>query len=107
MPLSRQLRYEKQCRANWREKAAQKQQKIREYVQTTRALKKSRDHWKTRAKAAEQRAKDLEKQLADLSSSSPQSTPSQSSENSDDVSDDNDEKIPHHLVALLQLIINN
>ena len=43
MPLSRQLRYEKQCRHNWKDNATQKQEKIREYVQANRALKKSRD----------------------------------------------------------------
>lgn len=49
MPLSRQLRYEKQCRQKWRENAAKKQQKIRQQVQTIRALKKSRDAWKAKA----------------------------------------------------------
>ena len=43
MPLSRQLRYEKPCRQNWKDNATQKQEKIREYVQANRALKKSRD----------------------------------------------------------------
>ncbi len=109
MPISRQLRYEKQCRDNWKEKAAEKQQKIREYVQTTRALKKSRDHWKTKAKAAEQRNKELEKQLAELSSSSPQSSPSQSSDNSDDISDDHDDNIPHHhyTVSTISVVVKN
>ena len=70
MPISRQLRYQKQCRDNWKEKALQKQQKVREYVQLTRSLKKSRDNWKTRAKQAEQRVKDLEQQLANCCSKS-------------------------------------
>ena len=37
MPVSRQIRYYKQSRDNWKENAAQKQIKIREYVQSTRS----------------------------------------------------------------------
>ena len=71
MPPSRQLRYQKQCRDNWKENAAKKQETIREYVQLTRSLKKSRDSWKAKAKHAEQRVKELEKQLAQFSPPSP------------------------------------
>jgi hypothetical protein len=94
MPISRQLRYEKQCRENWKEKALQKQHKIREYVQLTRSLKKSRDNWKERAKVAEQRVKELEQQLARFSSSGRNSEDSGEdfSEDNDDISD----RIPHH-----------
>ena len=91
MPISRQIRYQKQCRDNWKEKALQKQQKIRVYVQLTRSLKKSRDNWKTRAKQAEQRVKDLEQQLANLSSSD-----SDSDLDNQDLSD----RIAHHHYSL-------
>lgn len=116
MPFSRQLRYEKQCRENWKENAAQKQEKIREYVQSTRALKKSRDHWKTKAKEAQQRVKDLEKRvqqlerkLADASSPPCLSTSQQDSsinntsqthDDDDDDDDDNDDSIPYHHYSL-------
>ncbi len=90
MPISRQLRYQKQCRDNWKEKALQKQQTIREYVQLTRSLKKSRDNWKTRAKQAEQRVKDLEQQLTNLSSSDSDSE--LDNQDNEDLSD----RITHH-----------
>ncbi|GFE72278.1 hypothetical protein [Chroococcus sp. FPU101] len=90
MPLSRQLCYQKQCRENWKENALKKQEKIREYVQSNRALKKSRDCWKARAKEAEQKIKDLEKQLAQFSPS-----PDLSSANCDE-NDEESEIIPHH-----------
>ena len=82
MPLSRQLRYEKQCRQNWKDNATQKQEKIREYVQANRALKKSRDAWKAKAIEAKKQIKDLEKQVKLLkkqlaSSSSSSSSSSQ------------------------------
>lgn len=63
MPVSRQIRYFKRSRENWKQNAAQKQQKIREYEQTIRSLKISRDNWKTRAKESEKRVKELEKRL--------------------------------------------
>ncbi len=66
MPVSRQIRYLRGSRDNWKHNASKKQQKIREYEQTIRSLKISRDHWKTRAKEAEKRAKQLEKQLEKL-----------------------------------------
>ncbi|WP_013335040.1 hypothetical protein [Gloeothece verrucosa] len=69
MPPTRQLRYEKQCRQNWKENAAKKQEKLRSYLQLTRALKRSRDSWKAKAKEAQQQVKELEKQLAIASSS--------------------------------------
>ncbi|MEM8780311.1 MAG: hypothetical protein AAGF26_15865, partial [Cyanobacteria bacterium P01_G01_bin.49] len=98
MPLSRQLRYQKQCRDNWKEKALQKQHKLREYLQLTRSLKRSRDTWKNRAKLAEQRVKELEEQLAQYSSS-----PQHSSDSDDDESEDVNEiseQLSHHHYSL-------
>jgi hypothetical protein len=100
MPPSRQLRYQKQCRDNWKENAAKKQETIREYVQLTRSLKKSRDSWKAKAKHAEQRVKELEKQLAQFSPPSPHN-PEDSSYSSEDSSSSEEpesisDRIPHH-----------
>ncbi len=63
MPVSRQIRYFRRTRDNWKHNAAKKQQKIREYEQKIRSLKISRDNWKTRAKEAEKRVKELENEL--------------------------------------------
>ena len=63
MPVSRQIRYLRGSRDNWKQNAAKKQRKIREYEQTIRSLKISRDNWKTRAKKAEKRVKELENKL--------------------------------------------
>ncbi|WP_013334783.1 hypothetical protein [Gloeothece verrucosa] len=105
MPISRQLRYQQQCRDNWKENATKKQEKIREYVQLTRSLKKSRDSWKDRAKKAEQRVKELEKQMGITSSTenAKNSSPDSSSDN-----DDNDEdcdRIAHHHYTLSTISI--
>ena len=63
MPVSRQIRYFRQSRENWKQNAAKKQHKIRKYEQTIRSLLLSRDNWKTRAQQAEKRVKELEKKL--------------------------------------------
>ncbi len=63
MSVSRQIRYFRKTRDNWKQNAAKKQLKIREYEQTIRSLKISRNNWKTRAKEAEKRVKELEKKL--------------------------------------------
>ena len=78
MPVSRQIRYLRGSRDNWKQNAAKKQLKIRQYEQTIRSLNISRENWKTRAKEAEKRVKQLEKKLekqerkkSQLSDSSP------------------------------------
>ncbi len=107
MPVSRQIRYYKQSRDNWKHKAAQRQQKLRTFLQLTRSLKKSRAHWKTKAKEAEQRAKEaeakvkqLEQQLPDIDPPSPSPSPSDSDFSSDpnclDCEADTSQKIPGH-----------
>jgi len=62
MPVSRQIRYLREIKDNWKEKAAEKQQKIRELEQKNSALSRSRQKWKTRAQEAEKRVKELEKE---------------------------------------------
>ncbi len=90
MPISRQLRYERECRDKWKDNALKKQAKIREQVQAIRALKKSRDSWKAKAQLLKQRVLDLENQLQQQSDSSnsnssdsPDSSPTDSEEYSD------------------------
>ena len=66
MPVSRQIRYFRRSRDSWKENAAKKQEKIREYEQTIRVLSNSRENWKTKAKEAEKRVKELEKKIEEL-----------------------------------------
>ena len=80
MPVSRQIRYLRGSRDNWKQNSAKKQQKIRQYEPTIRSLKISRDNWKTRAKEAEQRVKELENQLEKQEEKSSQPSDSNRSE---------------------------
>ncbi len=98
MPVSRQIRYYKQSRDNWKENAAKKHLKIREYVQLTRALKKSRDNWKTKAMEAKKRASEAEQKVKELERKLKKIDPlydSNSSE-SDEFEPPLPEKAPHH-----------
>lgn len=61
MPVSRQIRYLRGSRDNWKQNSAKKHQRIRQNEQIIRSLKISRDNWKNRAKEAEKRVKELEK----------------------------------------------
>lgn len=63
MPVSRQIRYLRGSRDNWKQNSAKKPQRIRQNEQIIRSLKISRDNWKNRAKEAEKRVKELEKKL--------------------------------------------
>ncbi len=107
MPVSRQIRYYKQSRDHWKENAAEKQKKLRSYLQLTRALKKSRATWKTKAKEAEARAKQAEKKNKELehklqqfdpsfNSDSDESSSSHSEANSLETDDDDCENLPAH-----------
>ena len=98
MPISRQIRYYKQSRDNWKENAAQKQIKIREYVQLTRALKKSRDNWKNKAMQAKKRAEEAEQKISELERKLKKLDPSYDSDPSEDeeLSPPLSEKAPHH-----------
>jgi hypothetical protein len=80
MPVSRQIRYLRRTRENWKQNAAEKQGKIREYEQIIRSLKISRDNWKTRAKESEEKVKQLENKLEKQErkkSKIPESSPSE------------------------------
>ena len=101
MPVSRQIRYLRGSRDNWKHNASKKQQKIREYEQTIRSLKISRDNWKTRAKEAKKRAKQLEKQLEKL----PREKTKISNSSSSEILIEHCTQVPrhHYKGALLQL----
>ncbi len=98
MPINRQIRYYKQSRDNWKENAAQKQIKIREYVQLTRALKKSRNNWKTKAMEAKKRAASAEQRICELEKKLKKLDPSYDSNSSEEeeLSPPLSDKAPHH-----------
>ncbi|EAZ89360.1 hypothetical protein CY0110_15170 [Crocosphaera chwakensis CCY0110] len=118
MPLSRQLRYEKECRQKWKENAAKKQEKIRQYVEKTRTLKKSRDRWRTKAQKSQQQVRFLEQkvyhlelELFHLKQQLASSTTTSSSEDTTPPSDpdDLDEHSPspfHHRYSLSTISIS-
>ncbi|MGK7925110.1 MAG: hypothetical protein AB4290_07665 [Spirulina sp.] len=62
MPLTRLVRYLKSSRDNWKEKALEKQKKLRAIEQKVRDVEKSREKWKNRAKEAEKEIKKLKKE---------------------------------------------
>jgi uncharacterized protein (DUF2249 family) len=102
MPLKRQLRYQKECRDNWKENSAKKQKKIREQTQTIRNLTNSRQNWRSRAQKAEQQLQDallriqeLEQQLAD-SESNQDSSPDHKDDHDHGDDDDHPLPIPNH-----------
>ena len=57
-PVSRLARLFKKGRDNWKEKALEKQKKIRSLEIKVRDLSASREHWKQRALAAELKLKE-------------------------------------------------
>ncbi|MEM7555355.1 MAG: hypothetical protein AAF378_14870 [Cyanobacteria bacterium P01_A01_bin.84] len=57
-PVSRLARLFKEGRDSWREKALEKQKKIRSLEIKVRDLGASREHWKQRALAAESKLKE-------------------------------------------------
>ena len=63
MTPSRLARYFKGSRDNWKNKALEKQSKLRGFEQKIRDLEKSREQWKNKAKEAEKKVKELEKEL--------------------------------------------
>jgi hypothetical protein len=92
MPISRQVRYYKQSRDNWRKKAGKKQKKLRKYVYQNRALTQSRDKWKEKTKTAEQRVRELEREVEQLKQQSRKDSENQSAK----ITLENSDKIPHH-----------
>ena len=65
---SRKVRKLRASRDGWKERAAEKQQKIRQLRVTVRDLTASRDHWKSRIEELEQEAHALQKANAASSS---------------------------------------
>ena len=63
MSSSRLARYFKGSRDNWKNKALEKQDKLRGFEQKIRDLEKSREQWKDQAKKAGKKVKELEKEL--------------------------------------------
>ena len=63
MSSSRLARYFKGSRDNWKNKALEKQKKLRAFEQKIRDLEKSREQWKSKAKKAEKKSKELEREL--------------------------------------------
>lgn len=63
MSSSRLARYFKGSRDNWKNKALEKQKKLRAFEQKIRDLEKSREQWKSKAKKAEKKSQELERKL--------------------------------------------
>jgi chromosome segregation ATPase len=66
MPLSRQVRYFKESRENWKERALDKQEQLRFFAQKNSDLEQSRDKWKTEALSGRQEIKELKKEIENL-----------------------------------------
>ncbi|MCH2246172.1 MAG: hypothetical protein MK111_16315 [Crocosphaera sp.] len=66
MPLSRQVRYFKESRENWKERALDKQEQLRFSAQKNSDLEKSRDKWKREALSGRQEIKELKKEIESL-----------------------------------------
>ena len=59
-PKARTLRKMRNSRDNWKARAEEKQQQIRQLRVNLRDLTASRDHWKSRTKELEQQVRALE-----------------------------------------------
>ncbi|MDJ0728599.1 MAG: hypothetical protein QNJ33_01265 [Crocosphaera sp.] len=66
MPLSRQVRYFKESRENWKERALDKQEQLRFSSQKNYDLERSRNKWKTEALSGRQEIKELKKEIENL-----------------------------------------
>ena len=63
---SRLVRLFQASREQWKQRAAEKQQKLRAMEIKVRDLSASREQWKARAKVAEEQQRELEKELERL-----------------------------------------
>ena len=77
MTPSRLARYFKSSRDNWKNKALEKQKKLRIFEQKIRDLEKSREQWKSKTKKAEKKIKELEKELEKYKKQEKESSESQ------------------------------
>ena len=66
MPLSRQVRYFKESRENWKERALDKQEQLRFFSQKNFDLEKSREKWKREALSGREEIKELKKEIENL-----------------------------------------
>ena len=66
MPISRQIRYFKESRRNWKERALDKQEELRFLSQKNSDLARSRDKWKSEALSGRKQIKELEKEIENL-----------------------------------------
>ncbi|MFB2834483.1 hypothetical protein [Floridanema evergladense] len=66
MPVSRQIRYFKESRENWKERALEKQEQLRFSAQKIDDLERSREQWKTEALENREEIKKLKKQIENL-----------------------------------------
>lgn len=66
MPVSRQIRYFKESRENWKERALEKSEQLRFSDQKIDDLERSRDKWKTEALENRAEIKKLKKEIENL-----------------------------------------
>ena len=66
MPISRQIRYFKESRKNWKERALDKQEELRFLSQKNSDLARSRDKWKSETLSGRKQIKELEKEIENL-----------------------------------------
>lgn len=65
-PVKKLLRFFKKSRDGWKAKHHELKEKAKLLSNQTRAVEKSRQHWRERAGAAEQRVTELERQMEEL-----------------------------------------
>ena len=66
MPVSRQVRYFKESRENWKERALQRQEQLRFSSKKIDDLVRSRDKWKSEALQDREEIKNLKKEIENL-----------------------------------------
>ena len=69
-PVGKLVRFFKKSRDGWKAKHRKWKEKAKVLSNQTRAVEKSRQQWRERASAAEQRVAELERQLEELKSCS-------------------------------------
>ena len=65
-PVRKLLAFFKKSRDGWKAKHHELKEKVKLLSNQTRAVEKSRQHWRERASSAEQRVAELERQLEEL-----------------------------------------
>jgi len=67
-PMSKLVRFFQRSRDRWKAKHRKLKDERKLLLNQTRAVEKSREVWRGRASSAEQRVKELERELSDLKS---------------------------------------